>query len=91
MASSIEHEAKNFGEIRALSLYGYLFDCKGRKRYRQMMDKATSTVEEELDLVKFIRRQRFLTMAILTQLNTRQQVILQKFSRLQLHESSSDF
>ena len=91
MTTQIEHEAKNLGKIRAVSLYGFLFDCKGRKRYSQMMQKARSTVKEELDLVKFIRRQRFLTTATLAQLNTRQQVIMQKFSSLQLHESSSDF
>ena len=71
VASQLEHEVKNLALIRAVSLFGYLIDCKSRKRYGQMVKKATSTVSEELDLVKFIRRQRFITMATLSQLNTR--------------------
>ena len=76
------HEVKNLDLIQAVSFFGYLLDCKRRKRYGQMVKKATSTVSEELDLVKFIRRQRFITMATLSQLNTRQQIIMQKLSPL---------
>ena len=53
-----------------------------------MAAKADISVTKELDLVKFIRRQRLQTFATLATLNVRQQFIVEKMAHLLIRESS---
>jgi len=53
-----------------------------------MAAKADISVTKELDLVKFIRRQRLQTFATLATLNVRQQFIVDKMAHLLIRESS---
>ena len=49
-----------------------------------------SKIDKELDLVRFFRNMRMQTAAMIGLLNTNQRIYLQKFSRLIVHESSSE-
>ena len=53
-----------------------------------MMGKAEISVTKELDLVKFIRRQRFTQYATLSLLNGRQVFVTDKLSNMLIRESS---
>eukprot|EP00354_Favella_ehrenbergii_P003516 CAMPEP_0170470394 /NCGR_PEP_ID=MMETSP0123-20130129/12867_1 /TAXON_ID=182087 /ORGANISM="Favella ehrenbergii, Strain Fehren 1" /LENGTH=247 /DNA_ID=CAMNT_0010737505 /DNA_START=962 /DNA_END=1705 /DNA_ORIENTATION=+ len=68
------------------------FLCCSRKRAkeRKLLSKAAGGVSRQLDLVKFIRRQRLLTFASFATLNARQRHLLRQVSALPLRESSSD-
>ena len=54
-----------------------------------MMNKATSKLDKELDLRKFIYRQRLQTTAILGLLNGRQSFFVDKMSQMVIRESSN--
>ena len=45
--------------------------CLRRNRFKQMLAKAEISVTKELDLVKFLQRQRLSTYAALANLNGR--------------------
>ena len=53
------------------------------------MNKATSKLDKELDLRKFIYRQRLQTTAILGLLNGRQSFFVDKMSQMVIRESSN--
>ena len=53
-----------------------------------MLAKAQSSVTKELDLVKFIHRQRLQTFAILATLNGRQRFMVDKMATMLIRESS---
>jgi len=53
-----------------------------------MMGKAENNVDKELDIVKFIRRQRFSQFALLSLLSGRQTYIVDKISEMVIRESS---
>lgn len=54
-----------------------------------MMARSSNQVRKELDLVKFLQRQRLTIWALLALLNTRQQFMVDKMASLVLHESSN--
>ena len=58
------------------------------KKYKRIMQKSQNFIKKELDLQKFIFRQRLQTTAILTMLQGRQLSIVDKMSELVLDESS---
>jgi len=53
-----------------------------------MVEKADISVTKELDLIKFIRRQRLQTYATLATLNARQSFIVDQMAQLLIRESS---
>ena len=65
-----------------------LCGCSKEKRYKKMIAKAKSSVEKELDLVKFIQRQRLTTFSVLTIFNGRQKFIADKMATKLIRESS---
>ena len=53
-----------------------------------MISKSEVLVNKELDLVKFLQRQRLTIWALLALLNTRQQFMVDKMATMVLRESS---
>ena len=62
--------------------YCFCFRSKSRKDYRKKLDNATAQIERELDLGRFIRRQRQHTIAILSLLSGSQTQIVTRMSKL---------
>ena len=62
--------------------YCFCFRSKLRKDYRRKLDNAAAQIEKELDLGRFIRRQRQHTIATLSLLRGRQAHIVNKMSKL---------
>ena len=60
-----------------------------RTNYRKMILKSQSSLSKELDLRKFIYRQRLQTTAILGLLSGRQSFFVDKLSQLVIRESSN--
>ena len=52
------------------------------------MNKAEQSVTTELDLVKFLQRQRLTAYALLSLLSTRQQFMVDKMATMVMRESS---
>ena len=65
-----------------------LCGCTHRKKYKSMISKADSSVMRELDLIKFIQRQRLTTFTTLATLNGRQQYVADKMATKLIRESS---
>ena len=59
------------------------------KNYQKLLKKSQSTLIKELDLQKFLYRQRLQTTAILGLLNGRQSFFVDKMSQLVIRESSN--
>ena len=64
-----------------------LLICR-HSRYKRMMGKANVSVAKELDLLKFIRRQRFTQYALFALMNGRQLFMTDKLSNMLIRESS---
>ena len=56
-------------------------------KYLKMLNKAECDVRKELDLVRFIQRQRMLVLASLSTLNRNQQFVVDRMSSMVIHES----
>lgn len=65
----------------------WIFYC--RTNYKRMMNKAKSSLSKELDLRKFIYRQRLQTTALLGLLSGRQSFFVDRMSQLVIRESSN--
>lgn len=57
--------------------------------YKKMMNKAKSSLSKELDLRKFVYRQRLQTTALLGLLSGRQSFFVDKMSQMVIRESSN--
>ena len=55
-----------------------------------MLKKAAIGVQKQLDLVKFIRKKRMLSVAYLASLSTSQRLLIHKMSALHLSDESTD-
>ena len=64
-----------------------LLTCRHSK-YKRMMGKANINVTRELDLLKFIRRQRFAQFALFALMNGRQLFMTDKLSNMLIREST---
>ena len=64
--------------------------CKNErlKKYDKFIKKSQSFLKKEMDLQKFLIRQRLQTTAILALLKGRQSAIVDKMSQLVIHQSS---
>ena len=65
-----------------------IFGCGKNPWYKKMLAKATSSVKKELDLIKFIQRQRLQTFTTLSVFNSRQKYVADKMSTMIIRESS---
>ena len=72
--------------IEKLGFYATNLLCK--KSYKKKMVKAHSKLEKELDLQKFIHRQRLWTTSMLGLLTGRQSLFVNKMSQMIIRESS---
>ena len=72
--------------IPNLTIFRVLF-CHDT-RYKKLMMKSQSYLNKELDLQKFIYRQRVQTYALMGLLSGRQNVFVDKISNLVIRESS---
>lgn len=84
---SIRLDFQNMIPIKRVNCYRSFFCCL--KNYRQMLLKSQSKISKELDLRKFIYRQRLQTTAILGLLTGRQNFFVDKMSQLVIRESSN--
>ena len=80
----------NTNKIKGMSFpfYYFCFKSRIRKDYRKKLDKAAAQIEKEMDLEKFIRRQRQNTLAILSLLSGRQIRLVTNMSRLTVSDGS---
>ena len=65
-----------------------LCGCGKEKNYKRMQAKADQVVSRELDLIKYIQRQRLNSFLALTAFNGRQKFIADKMSTCLIRESS---
>ena len=73
--------------IKKLVFYSTL--CCRNTRYQKLIQKSQSSITKELDLRKFIYRQRLQSVAILGILSGRQSLFVDKMSQLVIRESSN--
>lgn len=81
----------DFLNTSSIPLQGFLvttFGCGKERKYKKMITKANISVSRELDLVKFIQRQRLITFTMLAAFNTRQKFIADKMATKLIRESS---
>ena len=64
------------------------FSFRKAQKYRQILNKSKSRLEKEMDLQKFLHRQRVLVTSLLGLLKGRQNAFVDKFSQLLIRESS---
>ena len=76
--------AKTF---KKLTFYAANLCCN--RKYKKMMQKANSRIEKELDLRKFILRQRMQVTALLGLLNSHQSLFVDKMSQMVIRESDN--
>ena len=74
----------------------YLFFClcfrsRSRRDHRKKLDKAAAQIEREMDLGRFIRRQRQHTIAILGLLSGKQAHLVTKMSQLTINDGAGPF
>ena len=58
------------------------------ERYTKMLNKADTAIIKELDLIKFLQRQRLTTFNLLATMNARQSFIADKMATMIIRESS---
>ena len=63
LIDNIKNDFQQYKPIKRIGILSQIFFC--RRNYRKMMNKAKSALDKELDLQKFIYRQRLQTTAIL--------------------------
>ena len=73
--------------LQKLTFYAVNLCCN--RQYKRMMHKATSRIDKELDLRKFIMRQRMQATALLGLLNGRQSLYVDKMSQMVIRESDN--
>ena len=83
----IKVDFQKYKSIKRISICNKQIFC--RSNYRKMMNKASSMLNKELDLRKFIYRQRVQTTAILGLLSGRQTFFVDKMSQMVIRESSN--
>ena len=57
-------------------------------KYKKMLEKADGSISRELDLIKFIQRQRLTTFATLASMSSRQKFVADKLATMIIRESS---
>lgn len=78
LIDSIRKDFQRYKPIKKISILQWIFQC--RKNYKKMMNKAKSSLNKELDLGKFIYRQRLQTTAVLGLLSGRQSFFVDRMS-----------
>ena len=58
------------------------------RRYNDFVTKSNNRIRKEMDLQKFLHRQRFMVTSLLGLLKGRQSIFVDYFSQLLVHESS---
>lgn len=58
------------------------------ERYTKMLNKADTAIIKELDLIKFLQRQRLTTFNLLATMNARHSFIADKMATMIIRESS---
>ena len=89
-ASLMDDLKLDFSKITAIPTMSWLFSllcCKSK--YRRMMMKSKSGIEKEMDLRKFIYRQRLQTTAMIGLLSKNQSFFVDRMSQLIIRESSN--
>ena len=80
----------DFSQPKLIRRRGFCLGFICSKRYRTLMNKAEKQVSDELDLVKFLQRQRVTMYSLLALLSTRQQFMVDKMATMVLRESSDE-
>mmetsp|Transcript_15901 Transcript_15901/g.20065 ORF Transcript_15901/g.20065 Transcript_15901/m.20065 type:complete len:180 (+) Transcript_15901:1292-1831(+) len=74
--------------IKAQSCLLTTFGCGRKSKFKRMLAKAESSITKELDIVKFLQRQRLQSYMALAILNGRQQYLADKMATMLIRESS---
>lgn len=83
----IKSDFQKTSPIKKISFFRTWFTC--RSQYKKMLLKSQSSLAKELDLRKFIYRQRITMTALLGVLSGRQSFFIDKMSQLTIRESSN--
>ena len=78
--------------IKKMAYFRYTCCCRCEprtKRMKQMLMKSQSSLQKEMDLKKFIMRQRLQTISLLSLLNGRQSFFVDRLSQMVVRESSN--
>lgn len=89
--SELENSIKfDFTQTESIQTENFLeSQLKCRGKLRKQMARSSSRVTKELDIVKFIRRQRLNAFAVMSLLNGRQKFFVDHMSQLTMRESSN--
>ena len=87
MLESISSEFMFVTTIKKMSFYVANLFCD--KDYKKKMNKSHTRLTKELDLIKFIHRQRVFTTAAIGLLTGPQSLFVNKMSQLVIRESSA--
>ena len=87
LVDDIKKDFQKYKPIKAIGFWPQKLCC--RKNYKRMLNKSGSILQKELDLRKFIYRQRLTTTAILGLLNGRQSFFVDRMSQMVIRESSN--
>lgn len=87
LVNNMKQNYQGLSPIKKRNYYSALFCC--RTKYKKLMIKSQSSIGKELDLRKFIYRQRLFVTAILGLLSGRQSFFVDKMSQLMIRESSN--
>ena len=81
---------KSAKSIKGFNCLIFYLCCKSRERvdYRIKMDRALDTLKREMDLKRFIERQRLITNALFLLLSGKQLFFMTKLSRLTINKDS---
>ena len=88
LANQMSWESKHQEKIARNRLSWWHMCCSRDVKYKRMLRRAEYLFRRELDLVRFVRRQRMLTFATLAQMSRSQQRVTENMSQLVFHESS---
>ena len=86
--ANLRWDFKNLSRIEKEGGIVTCMGCNRRARYKSMLAKAKSSLNKEMNLVKFLQRSRLISFVALATLNRRQQFVADKMATMIIRESS---
>ena len=83
----VDHDLNNVAKIKFRDYFSNLFSCD--KSYKRWVKKTRSSIKKEMDLVKFVQRQRMMVTSLMGLLTGRQKGFVDKMSKMLIRESSN--
>ena len=71
LANNMQWDFQKMANIPRRMCLATFFGCNRKSRYKKMLEKSNNSIMKELDLIKFIHRQRLTTFTTLASLTAR--------------------